>query len=139
MSSVRDSGLGSMHVLSDKLVVRVLTFLTDVRDMLSLALVSKSLYVFSHHDALWRELCFRRHAGDFAWKGNWRLTALLPARKVVDPATVPRELYCTGFASAWMYERWCRNAVDKRLFNITFSHIEKGKGASLGFIKYTLS
>ncbi len=79
---MRSSGLGFMHVLGDKRILSILVYL-EAADLQQLALTSKTLYVFSHYDKLWRDLTFRRFRGAFRFKKNWRYTALLRADREV--------------------------------------------------------
>ncbi|RVW23608.1 F-box protein [Vitis vinifera] len=51
----RNSGLGALQILTDELVLEILGFL-DGAHLGVLATVSKSFYVFTNHEPLWRNL-----------------------------------------------------------------------------------
>ncbi|KAI5069038.1 hypothetical protein GOP47_0015339 [Adiantum capillus-veneris] len=69
--NIRDCGLGSLFLLSDEILCEILGFLKEI-DLVTLSLVSKSFYVFSHQDFLWRNLVLDKFGGDFRFKIDWR-------------------------------------------------------------------
>ena len=130
--SVRREGLGALAVLSDKLVLHVLKQLDRGKELLWLNLVSRVLYAFATHDKLWREMCFRRHGGDFVFKRCWRYTAFLPARLELGDDEYPTQLSAVpGFHSELFNRRWYIGHCDVSQFDIDFSHIEKLAGLSV--------
>lgn len=54
----RTPGLGRLHVLDDELVLQVLGMLGP-KDLCTIAAVSRAVYVFSHHDDLWRAMALQ--------------------------------------------------------------------------------
>ncbi|RDX97039.1 F-box protein, partial [Mucuna pruriens] len=69
----RDTGLGYLHALSDELVLDILGFL-DASCLGLLATVSKSFYVFTNHEPLWRNLVLDNLLGGFRYNGSWKST-----------------------------------------------------------------
>lgn len=69
----RNTGLGNLHVLSDELVLDILGLL-DAPHLGVLATVSKSFYVFSNHEPLWRNLVLDNLKGEFLFNGLWKST-----------------------------------------------------------------
>lgn len=59
--------------------------------------------------------CLRRHHGDFFYRDNWRLTTFFPRERPADmPLYAP--LTVRGFASDFLYRRWCRCHMELKDF-----------------------
>lgn len=70
----RDRGLGHMRVLPDSLLLNVLSYL-DGKSLAKLSPCSQSLYVFSHHEDLWRTLTLTTYGSDWIFSENgWKQT-----------------------------------------------------------------
>jgi hypothetical protein len=41
--------------------------LLDAEDLVQLSLVSRALYIYSDENDLWKDLCIRKHGGDFRY------------------------------------------------------------------------
>ncbi len=106
-------------------MLRVLTFIDRMKDLLWLDIVSRVFYIFARHEKLWRQMCFRRYRGRFRFKRTWRYTALLPADLELKPEEFPAELRVENFASDLFYRQWYLGHCDKKVFDINVSHIEK--------------
>ncbi|RUS16986.1 hypothetical protein BC938DRAFT_476395 [Jimgerdemannia flammicorona] len=74
--SCRTSGLGFIAALSDELILDVIERFLEPRDLCRLAETSRVLYVFAHHDDLWRTWTVNEFRGNFTWSGTWRATYL---------------------------------------------------------------
>lgn len=71
--SVRSAGLGVLSVLSDQLLVEVLSYLPG-EALFTLSAVSRALYAFSCYEDLWRTLVLSEYKGDFTYFFSWRST-----------------------------------------------------------------
>lgn len=80
-----------------------------------LSLHCPALYVFCREEPLWMMICLRRHHGDFFFRDSWRLTTFFPRTR---PAALPQFAPVTvrGFASDFLYRRWCRCHMELRDF-----------------------
>ncbi|KAL6071142.1 JmjC domain-containing protein, variant 2 [Balamuthia mandrillaris] len=88
---MRAEGLGTLAVLPDRILVKIFTCLlkTDAKLLLPLSPVSKAFCAFVEEETLWKDLVIRRCAGDFTFKGSWKLTHFLP-RNVFPPEPLKR-------------------------------------------------
>lgn len=55
MASLVYSGMGTMHTLSDEIMLELLSFL-PAQALAAMSMTSKSLYAFSTYDDLWKAL-----------------------------------------------------------------------------------
>ncbi|GMH45627.1 hypothetical protein BSKO_13584 [Bryopsis sp. KO-2023] len=107
---IKKSGLGSMSVLADELVLEILGLL-DAKSLIRLSLVSKALYVFANYDESWRARVLEEFEGGFKFNESWRITYL----SLRFPGTDMRSktlLQVDGFFSDLLYQPWfCANVV----------------------------
>eukprot|EP00501_MAST-03F_sp_TOSAG23-6_P001353 GSMAST32.ASY1.ANO1.1405.1 assembled CDS len=68
----RQTGLGSFGTIRSDDVLLIVFSYFDASALCHLCLASRALYVFSHHDALWRRLCLVKFGGDFSFKYSWK-------------------------------------------------------------------
>ena len=98
--NIRDSGLGSFFsLLGDELLCDILGLL-EASDMVSLSLVSKAFYVFSHQDFLWRNLVLEKFGGDFRFQRDWRCTyasSVSPCAPLPWPPIKVSSLFVSSF------------------------------------------
>ncbi|TYZ60099.1 hypothetical protein PybrP1_010045 [[Pythium] brassicae (nom. inval.)] len=100
--------------LHDELVAYV-TLFCDVRELLQLSQTCSAFYVFCREEPLWMMHCLRRHHGDFFFRDSWRLTTFFPRERPADmPQFAP--VAARGFASDFLYRRWCRCHMELRDF-----------------------
>ncbi|KAL5741992.1 hypothetical protein ACOSP7_028724 [Xanthoceras sorbifolium] len=107
----RNTGLGSLQVLSDELVLDVLGFL-DATHLGVLATVSKSFYVFSNHEPLWRNLVLDNLNGEFLFNGSWKSTYIATCYLSFDVESVGvfGRLRISDFYSDYLFQSWlCAN------------------------------
>nr|XP_024361962.1 F-box protein At5g06550-like isoform X1 [Physcomitrium patens] len=105
--NVRDTGLGTLQVLSDEIICDILGNL-DGRDLARLALVSRAFYVFAHQDSLWRNLVLDSYKGELAFKGCWKTTYLASHALNVGKLHLP--LKVKDFYSDYLFQSWlCAN------------------------------
>ncbi|KAJ7971364.1 F-box protein [Quillaja saponaria] len=106
----RNTGLGNLHTLTDELVLEVLGLL-DGNHLGVLATVSKSLYVFTNHEPLWRNLVLENLNGGFLYNGSWKSTyiaAKYPTSDIFSSGV--RELKVRDFYSDYLFQSWlCAN------------------------------
>lgn len=57
-------GLGTLNVFADWMIMKILRLLA-AEDLVQLSLVSRAFYIYSDENDLWKDLCIRKHAGDF--------------------------------------------------------------------------
>jgi hypothetical protein len=81
----RSSSLGFLHPFSDKLLLRVFSFLGP-RELLQASTVSWMFWAVQEDEILWRTLALEilmdkdRKLGNFCFHGTWRATVLRPNR-----------------------------------------------------------
>ncbi|KAK0586026.1 hypothetical protein LWI29_038232 [Acer saccharum] len=107
----RNTGLGSLQLLIDELVLDVLGFL-DATHLGVLATVSKSFCVFTNHEPLWRNLVLDNLKGEFLFNGLWKSTyiaACYPSFDVENIGVFGR-LRIRDFYSDYLFQSWlCAN------------------------------
>ncbi len=59
-------GLGTLNVFADWMIMKILRLLA-AEDLVQLSLVSRAFYIYSDENDLWKDLCIRKHAGDFRY------------------------------------------------------------------------
>lgn len=84
------SGLGMLAPLADQAVLDVLEML-GVRELGMLTSCSRALYVFCHHDEVWRSLVLKVLGGKFEFMGNWKDTLARAVQKGQYRAHHPRQ------------------------------------------------
>ncbi|XWS59330.1 hypothetical protein CRYUN_Cryun08bG0112600 [Craigia yunnanensis] len=67
----RNTGLGNLQILSDELIFEILGLLEGTQ-LGVLATVSKSFYVFTSHEPLWRNLVLDNLKGGFLYNRSWK-------------------------------------------------------------------
>ncbi|KAK8965955.1 F-box protein [Platanthera guangdongensis] len=130
-SNIRNPGLGNLRILSDELLLDVLGLLGG-RDLGILSSVSKSLYVFSTHEPLWRNLVLDHLNGEFLFTGSWRSTyisSIYP--QFFPPSTGPSTLRIRNFYSDHLFQSWlCANLEMKPKW-LARDNIERRRNLSL--------
>ncbi|PON40808.1 LRR-domain containing protein [Trema orientale] len=106
----RNTGLGNLRTLTDELVLDILGLLGGTH-LGVLATVSKSFYVFSNHEPLWRNLVLENLSGGFIYKGSWKFTYIAgfyPSFDVMDIGV--SHLRVRDFYSDYLFQSWlCAN------------------------------
>ncbi|XP_028784919.1 F-box protein At5g06550 [Neltuma alba] len=106
----RDTGLGNLHALTDELVLEILGLLSG-NDLGVLATVSKSFYVFTSHEPLWRNLVLENLSGGFRYNGSWKSTyigAYYPSFDASNSAI--QNFKVRDFYSDYLFQSWlCAN------------------------------
>ncbi|XP_057718851.1 arginine-specific demethylase JMJ22 [Arachis stenosperma] len=106
----RDTGLGNLHTLSDELVLEILGFL-DSTDLGVLSTVSKSFYVFTNHEPLWRNLVLENLNGGFQFNGSWKSTYVAASYPSFDiSSNALKSFKVRDFYSDYLFQSWlCAN------------------------------
>ncbi|KAH0460372.1 hypothetical protein IEQ34_011035 [Dendrobium chrysotoxum] len=109
-TNIRNPGLGNLQILSDEVLVDILGLLGG-RDLGILSSVSKSLYVFSTHEPLWRNLVLEELKGEFLFYKSWRFTYISSVNPCFSPfSTGPSTLCIRNFYSDYLFQSWlCAN------------------------------
>ncbi|KAF9278225.1 hypothetical protein BGZ68_008702 [Mortierella alpina] len=79
--SARAASLGLFYLLPDSLTIKCILTLLGPKDLHSLMLTSRYLYVFARNDLVWRRLFFAtrdRKSTRLIFRGSWLLTYLFP-------------------------------------------------------------
>jgi hypothetical protein len=63
-------GLGTLNVFADWMIMKILRLLA-AEDLVQLSLVSRAFYIYSDENDLWKDLCIRKHAGDFRYRSSF--------------------------------------------------------------------
>ncbi len=71
--TIRESSLGKLKVLTDEILLNVLDFCSPYH-LLQLAASSRVLYIFSHHEDLWRAITLKELNGKFDFSNTWKET-----------------------------------------------------------------
>eukprot|EP01134_Creolimax_fragrantissima_P000953 CFRG0953T1 len=75
VKEIRSEGLGALGRLDDEAITEFLGELGP-RELTNLAQVSRAMYVYASHDALWRPFVFRDFGGNFRFRNSWKQTYL---------------------------------------------------------------
>ncbi|OMO51919.1 hypothetical protein CCACVL1_29495 [Corchorus capsularis] len=107
----RNTGLGNLQILSDELVLEILGLLEGTQ-LGFLATVSKSFYVFTSHEPLWRNLVLDKVEGGFSYNRSWKITyvsTFYPSFNVAKSTRIPG-LRVRDFYSDYLFQSWlCAN------------------------------
>ncbi|XVF55927.1 hypothetical protein PTKIN_Ptkin06aG0075100 [Pterospermum kingtungense] len=107
----RNTGLGNLQILSDELVLEILG-LVDGTHLGVLATVSKSFYVFTSHEPLWRNLVLDNLKGRFLFNRSWKVTYISTFYPSFDVSwnTHFSGLRVRNFYSDYLFQSWlCAN------------------------------
>jgi hypothetical protein len=96
-------GLGALAPLTDQTVLDLLEML-DARQLGLLTICSRVLYVFCHHDDLWRTLVLRVYGGSFIFKDTWKNTFGSCFMQAAYRPCIPRKF--GGVYSDVLFQPW---------------------------------
>ncbi|PKA64034.1 F-box protein [Apostasia shenzhenica] len=130
-ANIRNPGLGSLKILPDELLLDILGLVGGC-ELGILSSVSKSLYVFSAHEPLWRNLVLDELKAEFLFAGSWRYTyisTLYP--HFFSPAAAPSGIRIRNFYSDYLFQSWlCANMEMKDEW-LQRDNIERRRGLSV--------
>lgn len=127
--NILDISLGKLRALEDSCVHHVLSMLS-AKELGRLAMVSKSLYMFSHDSKLWREHVLSATKGDFRFTGNWKetyLTHVLPAGSHAGHTP----LQISNCYSDFLYQPWISAAVAIDPAWLTTESVDRREGLTV--------
>jgi len=108
------AGLGAFAPLADQAVLDLLEML-DARRLGLLICCSRALYIFAHHDELWRALVLNVFGGDFDFKSSWKDTFGYRFLNQDYRLHVPRKF--AGLYSDLLFQPWlCASMVKDYIF-----------------------
>ncbi|KAF8610119.1 Clavaminate synthase-like protein [Ceratobasidium sp. AG-I] len=126
-ASIRARGLGVIHVLSDPLLLVIISTL-GASDVLHLGSCSKALFAYCAHQPIWKDLFIQSSEGKLrGWAGTWRKTYLqqfeptgciaTPEDHCMRPRLETPAIDCTGLFSDELYQPYlCANTDVSRYF-----------------------
>lgn len=125
--NIRNSGLGSLQIFPDDLIIDILAFL-DANSLSVLSVCSKSLYVFSTHDPLWRNLTLDVLKGDFDFNGSWRSTFVTNCGYKYVPCSKFR---VRNFYSDYLFQSWLCANLEMKYVWLDRDNIDRRRGISV--------
>ncbi|XP_058738940.1 arginine-specific demethylase JMJ22 [Vicia villosa] len=128
----RDTGLGNLHTLTDELVLDILAFL-DGTSLGVLASVSKSFYVFSNHEPLWRNLVLENFTDGFQYNGSWKATFVSSCYPLFDVSCSSdlRSFKVRDFYSDYLFQSWLCANLEMKPEWLERDNIVRKKGISV--------
>lgn len=127
----RNTGLGNLQTLTDELVLDILGYLSGTH-LGILSTVSKSFYVFSDHEPLWRNLVLENYCGGFLYNGSWKSTFVSAYKpSFVGSCVGSSGLKVRDFYSDYLFQSWlCANLVMKPEW-LERDNIQRRRGMSV--------
>jgi hypothetical protein len=101
--SIRSDSLGQLRIISDELLLSIFEDFSPFT-LFQLAATSKVLYVFSHHEDLWRALVLKEFKGKFDFTKSWRETYC--RQKGGQTYKGHHPIKVDGFFSDILYQPW---------------------------------
>ncbi|QEU62592.1 hypothetical protein KDRO_F05220 [Kluyveromyces lactis] len=114
---LRKKLLGSLSVLPEDLIIEILTYIDDPKDLQNLGCSSRLLYAYTYDEELWRKIYTKEYLklesespdqerispfGCSRWRGSWRKTilkvdqeALIQCHNIVFSDTLYRPYQCS--------------------------------------------
>ncbi|KAJ0089343.1 hypothetical protein Patl1_32796 [Pistacia atlantica] len=129
----RNTGLGNLRVLSDELVLDIFGLL-DGPQLGVLAIVSKSFYVFSNHEPLWRNLVLDNLKGEFLFNGFWKSTyvaSCYPSFGVHRNGSYGGCFKVRDFFSDYLFQSWLCANLEMKPEWLERDNIVRKKGMSV--------
>ncbi|GKU91088.1 hypothetical protein SLEP1_g5008 [Rubroshorea leprosula] len=127
----RNTGLGNLQTLTDELVLEILGLL-DATHLGVLACVSKSFYVFSNHEPLWRNLVLDGLNGRFLYDGSWKSTYITACNPLIDFSRVlVSGLKVRDFYSDYLFQSWLCANLEMRPEWLERDNIVRKRGISV--------
>ena len=100
-TSIRDSSLGRFGVLKDENILGILEMCCPY-SLIRLTACSKVLYIFSHHEDLWRAMTLKEMNGNFDFTNSWKETYC--RHKAGRSYVTHRPIKISGFYSDLLYQ-----------------------------------
>lgn len=125
----RNTGLGNLQILTDELVLDILGFL-DATQLGVLATVSKSYYVFTNHEPLWRNLVLEKSKDGFLYNGSWKFT-FVSSYYPSFAHNLGGGLSVRDFYSDYLFQSWLCANLEMKPEWLERDNIIRKKGLSL--------
>ncbi|CAK7342149.1 unnamed protein product [Dovyalis caffra] len=125
----RNTGLGNLQILTDELVLDILGFV-DGSQLGVLATVSKSFYVFTNHEPLWRNLVLDKLNGEFLFNGSWKSTYIGGIYPSFDCSGCSC-LKVRDFYSDYLFQSWLCASLEMKPEWLERDNIVRKKGISV--------
>lgn len=125
----RNTGLGNLQILTDELVLDILGFL-DGTQLGVLATVSKSFYVFTNHEPLWRKLVLDKLNGEFLFNGSWKSTYIAGIYPLFD-VNGCSSLKVRDFYSDYLFQSWLCASLEMKPEWLERDNVVRKKGISV--------
>ncbi|XP_054803393.1 arginine-specific demethylase JMJ22 [Prosopis cineraria] len=127
----RDTGLGNLHTLTDELVLEILGLLNG-NDLGVLATVSKSFYVFTNHEPIWRNLVLENLSDGFRYNGSWKSTYIGTYYPLFDVSNIAvQNLKVKDFYSDYLFQSWLCANLEMKPEWLVRDNIVRKKGISV--------
>lgn len=126
----RNTGLGNLQTLTDELVLDILGLL-DGTHLGVLATVSKSFYVFSNHEPLWRNLVLDHLNGGFLFNGSWKSTFASCCPSFDVSSMNIANLRVRDFYSDYLFQSWLCASLELKPEWLERDNIVRKKGISV--------
>ncbi|CAL5356932.1 unnamed protein product [Camellia sinensis] len=127
----RNTGLGNLQTLTDELVLEILGFLSATH-LGVLSTVSKSFYVFSNHEPIWRNLVLENSEDGFLYNGSWKSTyvaAYMPSFPVSSIGS--SGLKVRDFYSDYLFQSWLCANLEMKPEWLERDNIQRRRGISV--------
>lgn len=127
----RNAGLGNLQALGDELVLDILGLLGGIH-LGVLATVSKSFYVFSNHEPLWRNLVLENLNGGFLYNGSWKSTYIAAFCRSFDVSDLGvSSLRVRDFYSDYLFQSWLCANLEMKPEWLERDNVRRMKGISV--------
>ncbi|GAV63901.1 PPR domain-containing protein/PPR_2 domain-containing protein/Cupin_8 domain-containing protein/DYW_deaminase domain-containing protein, partial [Cephalotus follicularis] len=128
----RNAGLGNLQALTDEFVLDVLGFL-DGTHLGVLASASKSFYVFTNHEPLWRNLVLDKLKGGFLFNRSWKSTYVTACYPSLDGGlNIGSSAFrVRDFYSDYLFQSWLCANLEMKPEWLERDNIVRKKGISV--------
>jgi len=129
---IRSQGLGFLNSFSDEFIIAIFEEFSPVT-LCYAALVSKTFYIFSSIDVLWKPHCIDEFKGDFKFQGTWKKTYAWKkfSHSLCDsvPPINARGLFSDRLYQAWYCAQidpwiWCKKDNVERRSNLSIEEFK---------------
>ncbi|KAJ4840092.1 hypothetical protein Tsubulata_009911 [Turnera subulata] len=130
----RNTGLGNLQNLTDELVLDILGLL-DGTHLGLLATVSKSFYVFTSHEPLWRNLVLDDFKVGFLFHGSWKSTYIASHYPACFASTCNagacNKVKVRDFYSDYLFQSWLCASLEMKPEWLEMDNIVRRRGLSV--------
>ncbi|KAJ4762458.1 Bifunctional arginine demethylase and lysyl-hydroxylase JMJD6 [Rhynchospora pubera] len=127
-TNLRDTGLGNLYRLPDDLLLDILSLL-GATDLAGFSTASKSAYVFSSHDPLWRSLVLSNFDGQFSFIQSWKCTYI--SSLTGKPPSMLKSLKIANFYSDYLFQSYLCTNMEFKSEWLKRDNIQRRRGLSV--------